>query len=169
MAAFESDADLTRPADYLLLVNGFVQLFRRTSALDETVTTLDGLGYDVIRVDASGWETDADMHRDLAAALSFPEDYGRNLDALNDSLGDVVSYRYGTSAEATGFALVLTGYDRFADRRPDTAQAALDIFARQARAGALIGHRMACLVQCDDPATAFVPVGAQPIAWHDAG
>jgi hypothetical protein len=169
VAAFESDADLTRPADYLLLVNGFVQLFRRTSALDETVTTLDGLGYDVVRADASGWQNDDDLHRDLAAVLSFPDDYGRNLDALNDCLGDVVSYSYGTSAEATGFALVLTGYDRFAGHRPATAQAALDTFARQARAGALIGHRMVCLVQCDDRATAFAPVGGQPIAWHDAG
>jgi hypothetical protein len=169
VAAFESDAELTRPADYLLLVNGFVQLFRRKSALDETVTTLDGLGYDVVQVDASGWATEDDLHRGLAVALNFPDDYGQNLDALNDCLGDVVSYSYGTSAEATGLALVLTGYDRFADHRPDSAQAVLDIFARRARSGALIGHRMTCLVQCDNPATAFAPVGAQPITWHDAG
>ncbi len=168
MAAFDADAGRTHPADYDLLVLGFVHLFRRPDALDDTVALLEGLGYDAVRVDARAWTDDEDLHRDLSAALSFPPHYGGNLDALNDCLADVVAYEYATSRDATGFALVLTGYDHFAARRPAVAQAVLDIFATQARYGALIGHRMICLVQSDDPDFTVDPVGAQPVHWGPA-
>jgi len=39
---------------------------------------------EVAILDASGWHAGADMHRDIAAALDFPDYYGNNLDALND-------------------------------------------------------------------------------------
>ncbi len=38
-----------------------------------------------MKVDASGWTTEQDLHRDIAAALDFPDYYGRNLDALNEA------------------------------------------------------------------------------------
>ena len=33
---------------------------------------------------------------------------------------------------------------------------------------ALIGHRMICLVQSDDPSIQFDPIGATPVLWNDA-
>lgn len=44
----------------------------------------------------------------------------------------------------------------------------LDIIAGQACAAALFGHRVCCLVQSNDPAIRFEPVGATPVAWNDA-
>jgi hypothetical protein len=44
----------------------------------------------------------------------------------------------------------------------------LDIYACQARNGALIGRRMMCLVQTNDPGQAVKPVGATPVVWNDA-
>jgi hypothetical protein len=111
---------------------------------------------------------EAELHRDIAAALDFPGYYGRNLDALNDCLRDVVTYDYGTSREATGLVLVFTGYDAFAGRCPRAAQTVLDILADRARSAALIGHRMCCLVQSNDPTIRFDPVGAMPVMWNDA-
>ena len=51
---------------------------------------------------------------------------------------------------------------------PGTAQIVLDILARQARGALLIGHRLICLVQSNDPQLSFEPVGAMPVAWNDA-
>jgi RNAse (barnase) inhibitor barstar len=48
-------------------------------------------GYTVVSLDASGWAADENLHRDIAAALDFPDYYRRNLDALNDCMGDVVA------------------------------------------------------------------------------
>ena len=117
-------------------------------------------------LDASGWATAADFHRDVAEALEFPEYYGRNLAAFNDCLKDVVAYSYGSRRYVGGTALVLLRFDAFTDRQPDTAQAVLDIFAGQARTAALAGHRMLCLVQSDDPNLEFSPVGATAVLWN---
>lgn len=46
----------------------------------------------------------------MAAALDFPDCYGRNLDALNDCMRNVVDHDYGWAREATGLVLVFDGY-----------------------------------------------------------
>lgn len=150
------------------MMNTFVSLFWRREVLQHTLEQLAALGYDIVQIDATAWRTEQDLHRDMAAALSFPSYYGNNLDALNDCLSDVGSGDYGVSAAATGLALVIIGYDKFAAVEPDIAQTVLDIFAGQARHAVLIGHRMLCLVQSDDPRITFVPVGATPVACNDA-
>ena len=44
----------------------------------------------------------------------------------------------------------------------------LDILAGQARTAILIGNRVICLVQSNDPQLTFDPVGAMPVMWNDA-
>jgi len=107
MAAFDRDADLENQRDWRLLANGFVHLYWRPSLLAEIRQWLVEKGYRVVSLDASGWETEADFHREIAEALEFPTYYGRNLDALNNCLSDVVAYSYGSDREAAGTVLVL--------------------------------------------------------------
>jgi hypothetical protein len=168
MAAFEPDADLTHPLDYRLVHNSFVTLFWDREVLDETTSSLSEHGYDIVVVDAAGWADEGDMHRDLAATLNFPDYYGHNLHALNDCLRDVAAARYGVDPGVTGLALVVLNYDGFTGARPQLAHSLLDIFATQARAAALIGRRMMCLVQSNDPKIRFEPVGATPVIWNPA-
>lgn len=162
MAAFDPEQDLHQDAAYRLLANTSVTLFFRLRVLDETVTWLTEHGYQVCRMVASNWADESDLHRDLAEALHFPDYYGRNLDALNDCMSDVVAGNYGWHPDATGLVLVLTGYDAFATRCPRVAQHALDIFATRSRSAALLGRRLMCLVQSDSPHIRFEPVGATP-------
>ncbi|MGV9453964.1 barstar family protein [Streptomyces sp. NPDC003635] len=168
MAAFDPDADLSDDPALELMLNSFVTLYWRRSLLDAAVGRLRERGYRVVALDAGAWTEQADMHRDVAAALDFPDYYGRNLDALNDCLRDVESYEYGTTRDATGLVLVFTGYDSFTRVAPDVAQALLDIVADRARSAALFGHRIMCLVQSDDPDIGFEPVGATAVEWNDA-
>ncbi|WIX83297.1 hypothetical protein QRX50_22315 [Amycolatopsis carbonis] len=58
--------------------------------------------------------------------------------------------------------------DKFAGAQASVARAVLDIFADQARGALLVGHRMMCLVQSDDPRLSFPAVGATPVSWNDA-
>ena len=167
MSAFDPDADMSDDVAFRLMAPSFVRLFWRTSVLDTALGALRERGYQVVQLDASAWLREADLHHDIAAALDFPDYYGRNLDALNDCLCDVVTYDYGTSRDATGLVLVFTGYDTFAGRCPRAAQIVLDILAGQARSAALIGHRMCCLIQSNDPTIRFDPVGAMPVLWND--
>jgi RNAse (barnase) inhibitor barstar len=168
MAPFDPDAARGDAVDFRLVSNGFVTLFRSRAIFASTTAWLADHGYRIVTVDATAWTTDADLHRELAAALDFPAYYGSNLDALDECLGDVAAYAYGSSRDATGLVLVFEHYNAFATHRPDTAHAVLDSFARRARDAALIGHRMLCLVRSDDPNLRFAPVGATPVAWNDA-
>lgn len=169
MATWDADAETTHPVDFRLVHNTFVTMFWRSSLLDETVGWLRSHAYRVVEFDAGSWSSDADMYDDVALALNFPDYFGRNLDALNDCMRDVASGDYGWDAGAnTGLVIVLRAFDAFTavDRR--TAQNMLDIFADQARCAILIGHRIICLVQSNDPRLAFEPVGAMPVMWNDA-
>ncbi|WP_406041038.1 barstar family protein [Micromonospora sp. NBC_00898] len=146
MAAFDADDSRWRELDFRLAMNSFVTLFWRPAVLEQTVGWLLRRGYQVVRVDASGWTSNEDT-RELGTALGFPAYNGRSLDALNDYVGDLASYDNAVSREATGLVLVLTGY-RFAARSPQTAWAVLDIFADQARSA-----RTPCSVTCASVST----------------
>jgi RNAse (barnase) inhibitor barstar len=168
VASWDADAETTLPVDFRLVHNMFVTMFWRSSLLNEMADWLRSHGYDVAEFDAGSWASAGDMFDDLAKRLHFPGYFGRNLDALNDCMRDVASHEYGSHADATGLVIVLRAFDTFAtvDRR--TAQTMLDIFADQAGHAILIGNRIICLVQSNDPQLSFGPVGAMPVMWNDA-
>jgi hypothetical protein len=153
---------------FRLLRSGPVTLFRRPRLLAEATEWLDDHGWQVIRVAARAWTSDQDMHAAVAAALDFPAYYGRNLDALNDCLRDVVSHDYGWSPDSAGLAIVFTGYDAYATRSPRSAQIVLDILADHSRVAMLFGRPLVVLVQSDDPDIRFEPVGASAVHWNEA-
>src|SRR5262249_26802818 len=158
MAAFDPDTDLSQDRALRLLIITSVTLFWRPHVLHETIDWLTAHGYQITHIDASHWSAELDLHRDMAAALSFPDHYGRNLDALNDCMRDVVCQDYGWAPDTTGLALVFTGYDAFTARCPRAAQIVLDIMADHSRRAALFGRRLVCLVHSNDPHIRFEPV-----------
>jgi hypothetical protein len=168
VAAWDLEAETTHPVDFRLVHNTFVTMFWRSSLLDETVDWLRSHRYDVVEFDAGSWASDADMFDDLAEGLNLPDYFGRNLDALNDCMRDVASCDYGRHSDATGLVIVLRGFDAFTSVDRRTAQVMLDIFADQARSAILIGNRIICLVQSNNPELSFEPVGAMPVMWNDA-
>jgi hypothetical protein len=86
---------------------------------------------------------------------------------LNDCLSDVAVGDYGVQTDAAGLVLVLSNFEVFADAEPRVAHDLLDVFATQARGAALVGRRMMCLVQSNDPRLTFRPIGATPVLWND--
>ena len=168
MASFSLDAE---PGDewdraFELMATSFVTVFHRRDLLAELTDWLRSAGYHLVEVECRERRDARELLTALGEAFSFPEYYGRNLDAFNDCLRDVVRYAYGTDAEATGTVLILDRFDAFAACDGEAAHAVLDIFAGQAREAALIGHRMLCVVQSDDPHLEFEPVGAMPVMWN---
>ena len=168
MVTWDADAETTHPVDFRLVHNTFVTMFWRSSLLDETVGWLRSRAYDVVEFDAGSWASDADMYNEVALGLDFPDYFGRNLHALNDCMSDVASGDYGWRPDATGLVIVLRTFDAFAAVDRTTAQVMLDIFADQARRAILIGNRIICLVQSNDPQLTFDQVGATPVTWNDA-
>jgi RNAse (barnase) inhibitor barstar len=168
MASWDADAVIMHPIDFRLVQNTFITMYWRSSLLGETVDWLRSQSYAVVEFNAGSWTSAAGMLDDLAERLQFPAYFGRNLDALNDCMRDVAYHEYGWAADATGLVIVLRSFDAFvaADRR--TAQIVLNIFADQARSAILVGNRLICLVQSNNPQLSFDPVGAMLVMWNDA-
>lgn len=152
--------------DFQLLFNSPVQKFWSPSNLEDTVSWLRTQGYRIIEFRSEEWRSEVDMHLAFEQLLSFPSYYGRNLDALDECLADFALYEFGSDPQATGTVLVLTKYDSFVRLQPETAYLVVDAIASASRQALLIGHRMLCLVQTDDPRLEIEPVGSQPVIWN---
>jgi RNAse (barnase) inhibitor barstar len=143
--------------DRQLLQNGPVVLYCGRAFLAEDIGSLRALSYEVTDLDASTWPDQHAMHRAFASALEFPEHYGKNLDALNDCIGDLQKPRY---------VIVLRHFDAFTKNHRAVAEAVLDILATNSRTLLLDGARLLVLVQSDDPRIAFEPLGATSAHWN---
>ena len=159
MTVFTDNPDEQERLDLALLKNGSVHLYHRAALLRKDGDGLEAIGYQLDQFDCSRWETEDEMHRDLATGLSFPGYYGQNLDALNDCLSNL-------NISDTGRVLVFHRYDLFTLRFPTVAWHVLDIVDRNSWLHLLFGERLFALVQSDDPAIEFSPVGCRAAMWN---
>lgn len=143
-----------------LLHFGPIALYCSKLVLEEDLERLKAERFDVRRFDAARWATKEAAHADLMATLDFPDYYGKNLDALNDCLGDL------DIADDGGMAVVLDDYDEFARRKPDFATGVLDIFACGSRLLQIFGKTLLVLVHSKDPDINFGPLGAVTAWWN---
>ena len=160
MAYFRDEPEYWQRLDYLILREGSIYLYFQNAVLDESIQWLKENGYQMDEFDAGRWETEESMHADFATTFSFPEYYGRNLDALNDCMSDLEIPIEG------GRAVVFRGYDVFSSRFTKTAQIVLDIFDETSRQRMMFGERLIGLVQSDDPTIQFDHTGRYSARWN---
>lgn len=135
-------------------------MYLRSVVLEDDISWLIENGYRIDRLDCSAWVDREVAHTALSSALGFPDYYGRNLDALNDCM------RYIEVPSEAGRVLVFERFDVPAATINDFAYVLLDIVASTARDKLLFGQRLITLVQSNDPALGFPPVGATPVGWN---
>lgn len=167
MATFKADEVNDEQLDWIILRDGGIYLYWRQEILADDLSWLKSRNYTIVSFEAaewqseSVWESERRMHESLKAQLSFPDYYGKNLDALDECmLDDLVVPDLG------GLALVLNHYDRFsnpvhdlASNERSTAEIVLSIFAKAVRHHMLFGRRLLILVQSDDPKIGFGRLG----------
>jgi RNAse (barnase) inhibitor barstar len=160
MAIFRNEPEEFQRLDWMLLQDGAVTLYFRQQVLAEDVEWLKRHGYLVDSFECSSWIDESEMHEALSRGLEFPDYYGRNLNALNDCIGDI------EIPDAGGRVLVFNQYDLFAARFPDVAWSILDIMETNSHRLLLFGLRLIVLAQSDDPKISFAPVGGRPVTWN---
>jgi hypothetical protein len=160
VAAFDRETDVGR-LDYQLMMRAPVRLAHSRALLDATVAWLRRHDYDVVTVNAS-WLITSHMFRDLASALGHV--CHDQWHCLGEGLDEALAVAWGRSA---GFALVLTGFDVFVHEQVDDAHTLLEVVAERAWSGALLGRRLICLVQSDDPALQLRRIGMWTMPWFD--
>jgi RNAse (barnase) inhibitor barstar len=160
MATFKQDPSEWERLDWQLLQISPVTLYFQQQVLESDVFWFATEGYRVRSLKAGAYSSPEALLVALADLLSFPDYFGRNLDAFNDCLRDVEVPELG------GLLLVLEGFGMFANFFRYESQAILDICASQSRCFLLTGRRFLVLVQADDPDISFEPVGATPVTWN---
>lgn len=167
MAVFDPDADNGQALDYVIARAGFATMYWSSAVLTKAVTWLRSAGYHIVAVDAGLWGNAMGMHQALGSALDLT-DYHGHLAELDDRMTDVRDPVHGLASNGAGLVLVMSRFDRFMAREPDTARALLEIVTGHAATGALIGIRMLCLVQSDDPDLDIPEIGAYRVPWNNA-
>ncbi|MHC3471714.1 barstar family protein [Streptomyces sp. 7R007] len=81
----------------------------------------------VIELDLDGVTDKAGLMDRCARALALPDWFGRNWDALADSLSDHTVWPEG--AVEQGLLIVVRGWQPYATARPDEWETARDVFA----------------------------------------
>jgi len=168
MAVFNADEVNDQQLDWTTLRDGGVALYWRPEVLANDLSWLAANGYTIIQFEAAAWESEEQMHDSLKSSLSFPDYYGKNLNALNECLWDDLIV-----PEAGGLVLVLNHYDCFAraiqfndSEGRSFAQIVLHVLARAVRYHMLFGRRLLILVQSDDPRIRFDNLAAVSAAWN---
>ncbi len=146
--------------DTQILKSGPVSLYLNPAFLEEDISWFDENGYQIFRFDCLKWFTVETFHKAISNILKFPDYYGRNLDALNDCLGDNQAFN------SDKILLVFDGFQKFAQEFMDTAFGILDIIADKSREYLVDGIRLILLIQSDDPKLHFEPVGASSVQWN---
>ena len=173
MSVFKADEVHDEQLDWIILRDGGVHLYWRQEILADELNGLKSNGYKIVSFDASEWqsasewESERRMHESLKAQLSFPDYYGKNLDALDECMLDDL-----VVPDSGGLALVLNHYDRFSkpvhnlasDER--TTEVVLSIFAKAVRYHMLFGRRLLILVQSDDPKIKFGRLEGVAACWN---
>lgn len=104
--------------------------------------------------------TAEEFYDHVSMTPGFPSHFGRNLDALRDSIRDL------PFPDSGRHALMLTCFEHLTHRDMNFAKSVLDVFASAEREFLLAGKRVLFLVQSNDPQLSFLQVGASSVTWN---
>jgi RNAse (barnase) inhibitor barstar len=158
MAVFQKNPDSWQRLDLQILQNGWTSLYWKQTILDGDIDWFRTQNFSIVEFDCSEWTNENKIHVDLKKQLRFPDYYGKNLNALNDSLSDL-------EINETGLVIVFRHF-QIADK--DLAHSLLDIFADNSRVHILFGEKLLTLVQVDNPNFQINPIGSTAVSWNAA-
>ncbi|MEX3623057.1 barstar family protein [Viridibacillus arvi] len=141
-----------------LIQNGSIILFWDTKILERNLKQLECDGFEIYSFDCTLWN-EKNFHEEFASTLNFPDYYGKNLNAFNDCLSDILPKK-------TGFILTFKNYDVFTKRYPDIAYDILDIIQLNAWRNLIEGNVLLGFVQSNDGNFSMPPVGGMSPCWN---
>ncbi|EFM10710.1 Barstar (barnase inhibitor) [Paenibacillus curdlanolyticus YK9] len=143
-----------------LMINGSIVMFWRPSLLEKYIENIREEGFDVYIFDCESWDRNSCL-LEIGNTLEFPDYYGRNLNAFNDCLSDIVP-------SGEGFVLVFKNFDKFNQRDKDTAYHILDIIQNNSwRLLVENQKKLIAFLHSNDPQLHIESLGALPVRWNN--
>lgn len=150
MASPEPPADVAPPGDLSIAHPVELVLFVDIPAYERASRQVAQLGYDQIRLDATGWSSVPEIYDALAIGVGSPKTPGRDLKALDDCLLAVANRGYGWSATATGLAVSIEHFDALVAVDPDLARQLAGIATAQVMRAKVLDNHIMWLFQVDN-------------------
>lgn len=147
--------------DIEILKDGPICKYYQNTVLDEDVNWFIENRFDVYDINVKKWNK-KNFHEELKSNLNFPDYYGENLDAFNDCLGDMRNPRY------KGLVIVFRQYDEFIGNDRKSAEAILDIIAKESRVWLLNGQKLITLIQSNSPQLELPTLGGTRPSWNSS-
>lgn len=146
--------------DLTLIRMSPVALFWKLDVLEQTLRWLEEYHYRVYRIDCSLSADIDSLTRHIREQIQLEEGPILGLDGFNSDMCDLPIHYDG------GVAIVLLHFDHVAELDRAASQDILDILAKVARIKMLYGKVLLPIVQSDDPAIRFDPVGGLKPQWN---
>jgi RNAse (barnase) inhibitor barstar len=142
------------------MLNGAIIMFWQQNILEKFIENVRSEGFDCYYLDCENWDEKTCL-KEIGDSLEFPNYYGKNLDAFNDCLSDIVP-------EDEGSVLVFKNFDKFNARCKETAYQILNIIQINSWR-LLVGSQKKLLVflHSNDPKLHIQSVGALPVLWNN--
>jgi RNAse (barnase) inhibitor barstar len=143
-----------------LMKNGSIVKYWRQSILEKHVENIRAEGFDVYHFNCELWNKNNCL-LEIGNTLGFPNYYGKNLDAFNDCLSDIVP-------SGEGILLVFNNFDKFNERDNDMAFHVLDIIQNNSwRLLVENQTKLMAFLHSNDPWLHIQSVGALPVLWNN--
>lgn len=146
--------------DFCTLARGPVTKYFSLELLEQHQQWFEQQEYKIYRFDAKSWHSIDNFYSDVHAGFEFPDYFGRNWDALNDCLTDMVS-------ENGKVLVVVRNFDHWYQEDVNSAKLFLDYMAFMTYQFLLVGKRWITLIQSNRPSFDVAEVGAQSVFWNE--
>jgi RNAse (barnase) inhibitor barstar len=146
--------------DFHLLRQGSLNFYYKDSILRPDLDWLRDNGYRIVIFDCSAWKTMNHFHTTISLTLDFPDYYGKNLDAFNDCIGDVVIKEIGIVLVFKNFELMLERLGKYFTLN------LLDILEQHSRSRLLFGERMITILRTNKPGLNLYNFGKSSVLWN---
>ena len=140
--------------DYQILIRGSVKSYRDNQSLEKDIAWLQSENYQFKRFDCENWTDKETMYDDLHTQFDFPAYFGRNYDALQESLNE-------EEIQDNGLTVVFYNFDRVPAK---TAHTLLDIFSHSSRHHLIFGKRLLLLIRIGEDFKTE-PFGSFSLNW----
>jgi RNAse (barnase) inhibitor barstar len=147
--------------DNKIMLLGAISKYYDISILEEDLAQLTIKNYEIYDLDLGQWTFET-FHSNIQESLNFPEYYGKNLSAFRDCLGDMFEI------SKKGIVIVMRRFNMLYNQNKDLCEGILDGIDDISWEWLILGKKLICLIQSDDPDLFIDKIGGYHPVWNNS-